>query len=91
MIKIDVGKGYEKEKIIVNKHEDIYVTGHNGGNLDLEVVLEKEGASVNIYGIIVGKGSDSYKIKTTSSHMAPNTNSRVHIKGVFMDSSIWTF
>lgn len=91
MIKIEIKKDSEKEKIIVNKHEDIYVTGKNGGNLDLEVVLEKEGASVNIYGIIIGKDADSYKIKTTSSHMAPNTNSRVHIKGVFMDSSNMDF
>ncbi len=91
MIKIEIGKDPKKEKIIVKNHEDVYVTGNNGGNLDLEVVLEKEGASVNIYGIIIGKDADSYKIKTTSSHLAPNTNSRVHIKGVFMDSSNMDF
>lgn len=91
MIKLEIGKCYEKEKIIVDRSEDVLVIGTGGGNLDLEVILEKEGSCANIYGIIIGKGSDSYKIKTTSSHMASNTNSRVHIKGVFMDASTMDF
>ena len=91
MIKLEIGKGYEKEKIIVSKNQEIYVVGNSGGSLDLEVILEKEGASANIYGIVIGRGNDSYKIRTTSFHNAPNTNSRVHLKGVFMDSSSMDF
>ncbi|OGC47748.1 hypothetical protein A2713_01140 [candidate division WWE3 bacterium RIFCSPHIGHO2_01_FULL_35_17] len=91
MIKFEIGKGYEQEKIIIDRHEDILVIGKNGGSLDLEIILEKEGASANIYGIIIGKDAHSYNIKTTSSHMVPNTKSRVHIKGVFMDSSNMNF
>src|SRR3989338_8044420 len=65
MIKFEIGKGYEQEKIIIDRHEDILVIGKNGGSLDLEIILEKEGASANIYGIIIGKDAHSYDIKTS--------------------------
>lgn len=91
MIKLTIGDCYEKEKIIVSGHEDIVLIGENGGSLDLEVILESEGCSANVYGVIIGKGKDSYNISTTSSHKASNTNSRVHLKGVFNDSSNMNF
>lgn len=91
MIKLEIGNCYEKEKIIVSTTEDVFIIGRNGGTLDLEVVLEKEGSSANIYGIVIGQGNDSYRLSTISSHNAMNTNSRVHIKGVFMDSSSLDF
>src|SRR3989338_2823131 len=64
MIKFEIGKGYEQEKIIIDRHEDILVIGKNGGSLDLEIILEKEGASANFYGIInigkIAQLSDAY-------------------------------
>ena len=91
MIKLDIGKSKENERIVVSGSEDIFVFGDAGGSLNLEVVLDKKGASANIYGIVIGQGNDSYNISTISSHNAPNTNSRVHIKGVFKDSSRMNF
>lgn len=87
MIKLTVGKGYQNEKILVSGNEEILIIGKDGGEMNLEVVLEKEGASVEIYGIIIGKKDQVFKISTISSHLAPNTKSRVHIKGIFQDSS----
>ncbi len=87
MKKIFLNNNDVEERIEIRGTEDVVMFGCGGGKAKIEIVLNKEGSCANLYGIFVGKNMDDFEIKTISNHIAPNTNSRVHIKGVLMDKS----
>ncbi|PJA40295.1 hypothetical protein CO178_02420 [candidate division WWE3 bacterium CG_4_9_14_3_um_filter_34_6] len=91
MIEIKIGKSKITEKFVIKENEDIYIFGDSGGDIEIEVILSESGASVNLFGIIKGNDSQRYNIKTISNHLAPNTNSRVHIKGAFLANSFMDY
>jgi len=75
----------------IKTSEDTFIKLKDGGDIDLELLLNKEGSTANIWGIILGSGDQIYNIKTTSLHTHPNTNSRVHIKAVMLDNSVLNY
>lgn len=76
-----------KEKVVIDKSGDILIIGVNGGDLKLEVILNFEGASLNVYGVIIGANSQKYCIETVSHHKFSSSTSKVHIKAVLLDNA----
>lgn len=79
------------EKIKVKNSGTYLLIGLDGGSIDLEVTLENENTSFELYGIIIGRNSDSYKVNVISHHKTGNALSRVHIKAVLFDKSTFDF
>ena len=75
----------------IKSTENVFIKLEDGGNIDLDLLLDQDGAKANIWGIILGSGDQVYNIKTTSLHTKPNTKSRVHIKAVMLDSSVLNY
>ncbi len=57
----------------------------------LEVVLAGENASVEIVGLVIGKGSDEKALEAYITHAAPNTKSNVNVRAVLKDKSTFAF
>ncbi len=88
-IKITTERAVEKIKV---KNSGTYLlVGLDGGSIDLEVTLENENTSFELYGIIIGRNTDSYKVNVISHHKVGNALSRVHIKAVLFDKSSFDF
>lgn len=77
------------KKIIVKKGEKKTVVIDQSGEWVIE--LAGENASVDMVGAVVGRGNDSFVIKTLQHHKAPNTTSNLLIKSVLFDKSTLTF
>ena len=84
---IKVSNNPIKEVLEFTKDEDILLVSNTGGEADFEIVLNAEGITVNVFGIVFLQKDEHLKLKTKSIHAVPNTFSRVHLKGVFADSS----
>ena len=57
----------------------------------LEVVLDGEGAEVEIVGLVIGKGSDERSLETYITHSAPNTKSNVNVRAVLRGKAKFDF
>lgn len=62
-------------------------------NLSGEFVfnIESPNVNLNLFGLIVGRKKEEYKIYTVQNHKAPSSTSNLLIKGVFYDSSIFYY
>ena len=69
--------------IKVNQHERINFEP----NQDLEVVLAGIGAKIEIEGVWQGKGEEQFSGNLRIVHKAPETVSKVNIRGVMFDKS----
>lgn len=84
---IKIEKEHAVEKIKVKNNGTYLLIGLDGGSIDLEFALENENSSFELYGIIIGRNSDEYKINIVSDHKVRNALSRVHVKSVMFDKS----
>lgn len=57
----------------------------------LEVVLAGENASVEVVGLILGKGNDVQSLEAYITHAAPNTKSNVNVRSVLRGKSTFAF
>ena len=57
----------------------------------LEVVLDGEGAEVEIVGLVIGKGSDERSLETYITHAAPNTKSNANVRAVLRGRAKFDF
>ncbi len=57
----------------------------------LEVVLAGENASVEVVGLVLGKGNDEKSLEAYITHAAPNTKSNVNVRSVLRDRSTFAF
>jgi len=57
----------------------------------LEVVLAGENASVEVVGLVLGKGNDQKSLEANIVHAAPRTKSKVIVKSVLRDRSTFAF
>ncbi|MDQ5981723.1 MAG: Fe-S cluster assembly protein SufD [Patescibacteria group bacterium] len=76
-----------KQRLEFTEDENILLVSKSSGDADLEIILNAEGITVNVFGIVFLQKNEHLKLKTKSIHAVPNTFSRVHLKGVFADSS----
>lgn len=57
----------------------------------LEVVLAGENSSVEVVGLVLGKGTDQKSLEAYITHAAPNTKSNVNVRSVLRDRSTFAF
>lgn len=76
----------DKEKIATPRKAGLAMTG---GRID--VVLAGENASVEVVGLVIGKGSDEKSFEAYITHAAPNTKSNVNVRAVLKDKSTFAF
>ncbi|OGC51845.1 hypothetical protein A2982_03910 [candidate division WWE3 bacterium RIFCSPLOWO2_01_FULL_39_13] len=76
-----------KKRIMISGNETIFLAGFGGGECDLEIMLKNDNASCSLYGIIIGKNGDNFRISTVSLHKGISTYSYIHIKSVLDGSS----
>jgi Fe-S cluster assembly protein SufD len=81
--------GNYKYKIERNRKTKVFllISNKSNKNINLEVELAGEGAEAEIFGLVIGKKNNSFKLNTTQKHTSPNTTSNLLIKGAFFDKS----
>lgn len=57
----------------------------------LEVILAGENASVEVVGLVLGKGNDDKSLEAYITHAAPNTKSNVNVRSVLRGKSTFAF
>lgn len=57
----------------------------------LDIVLAGENASVEVVGLVLGKGAEENSFEANITHAAPNTKSDVRVKGVLRGQSKFDF
>jgi Fe-S cluster assembly scaffold protein SufB len=57
----------------------------------LEVVLAGENASVEVVGLVIGKGDEKKSLETDITHAAPRTKSNVNVRAVLRGKSSFAF
>ena len=60
-------------------------------NNRLEVVLAGENASIEVVGLVLGKGDESRALEAYITHAAPNPKSNVKVRAVLRDKSTFAF
>src|SRR3989344_3479830 len=82
----------------VNKSREVFGSSPpfdeaQGRTIDnrLDIVLAGENASVEIIGLVIGKGSDERNLETYITHAAARTKSRVIVKSVLRNKSTFCF
>lgn len=61
------------------------------GSRRLDVVLAGENASVEVVGLVMGKGGDEKSLEAYITHAAPNTKSNVNVRAVLRGKSSFDF
>lgn len=77
--------------IRVSKDESKLITVELLKNKKLDVVLAGENASVEILGLVIGRGAEEKEFVANITHAAPNTKSDVRVKGVLRGRSKFDF
>jgi Fe-S cluster assembly scaffold protein SufB len=57
----------------------------------IDIILAGENASVEVVGLVIGKGSDEKSIEANIVHAAPNTKSNVNVRAVLRGRSTFAF
>ncbi|MEX2028208.1 MAG: SufD family Fe-S cluster assembly protein [Candidatus Curtissbacteria bacterium] len=57
----------------------------------IDVVLAGENASVEVVGLVIGKGTDQKSFEAYITHAAPNTRSNVNVRSVLRGKSTFAF
>lgn len=72
-----------------NEHKLIPLEWYGKDTQDHQITirLEGEGASVDVIGVFLGYGAESFTSNTTVVHVAPKTTSRTLLRGVLRESS----
>src|SRR3989344_6065825 len=77
----------DKGKIATSRKAGLAMT--TGRRID--VVLAGENASVEVVGLVIGKGTDEKVIETNIVHAAPNTKSNVNVRAVLRGRAQFSF
>lgn len=81
----------QSHNIDVSDRETIFIYGKTSGLIDVTINLVKANAEAYLYGIFWGIENNTIDIKTTTNHKVGNTSSRVLIKGIWKDNSIFNY
>lgn len=68
-----------------------YTVFFNNISGDYKFIINSKGVDLDIFGIIIGKNENIFKINTDQIHDAPKSNSNLLIKGVLYDKSKFLF
>ena len=89
---IDLNSTQKKKEVFeVQKNLDLFLVATNSFEYELEVHLNSENSSSNIYVLLLGNQSKTFNLNITSRHNARSTFSRVHVKSVLSNGSILNF
>jgi len=79
-----------KAGIGINSSEDL-ILDQVENDRRIDVVLAGENASVEVVGLVIGKGTDEKVIEANIVHAAPNTKSNVNVRAVLRGKSQFSF
>jgi len=82
-------EGFENDKVKIATSRKAGLAMTTGRRID--VVLAGENASVEVVGLVIGKGSDEKVIETNIVHAAPNTKSNVNVRAVLRGRALFSF
>lgn len=88
---IKIESEHSVHNIKVKNNGTYLLLGLDSGSIDLDFALENENSSFELYGIIIGRNSDEFKVNVVSHHKTKAALSRVHIKAVMFDNSKFDF
>jgi Fe-S cluster assembly protein SufD len=77
--------------IVLKKDQTRIIPINLDGESKIEVVLAGENASVELVGLVIGKGSDEKSLEAYITHAAPNTKSNVNVRAVLRGKSQFDF
>ena len=77
--------------ITVKKDENRLIALDLEKQSKLDVVLAGENASVEVVGLVLGKGSEERTLDANIVHAAPNTRSNVNVRAVLLNKSQFAF
>lgn len=76
--------------IIIKKDEELTIPllwlGEDN-ELVYDIILAESGASVVLWGLLIGKGSQEANLKITVTHDAPHTTSKINVKTALYDQA----
>jgi Fe-S cluster assembly protein SufD len=84
-------KKNQKEKFIIEQDTFITLLGLGDFNSEIELEIKKNGVKAEITGVVFGVKNKECTLKTTSIHTKGNTFSRVFIKSVLFDNSVFNY
>lgn len=67
----------------------LYCVGTGSANLTFDIV--ESNVRSNIYGVVIGDSSSKIKLKTVVKHVAANSESWFHLKGLFFNDATLDF
>lgn len=77
--------------IIIKKNQSKLIPIELKDSKKLEVVLAGENASVEVVGLVLGRGTDEKSLEAYITHAAPKTKSNVNVRAVLQDKSSFAF
>lgn len=77
--------------ITVGKNQSKLLPIELEGSRRLDIVLAGENASVEVVGLVIGKGDDERSLEAYITHAAPNTKSNVNVRAVLRNRSTFAF
>ncbi len=77
--------------ITVKKNQTKFIPIELLGDRKIDVVLAGENASVEILGLVIGKGAEEKELVANITHAAPNTRSDVRVKGILRGRAKFDF
>lgn len=75
--------------VIHSKEKHIFFMHNFSGTLDIDI--QTEDAEVFIFGLYIGRGTDTFTIKTIQRHSRGKSTSNLFIKGVFFDEAKFAY
>lgn len=81
--------GHKKIIIGAHQHQEIFLSDQKEGSREfsLEIILEGEGASCNVQGLLHGQKKDLKKWRLTQKFLGAHQKGQIHIRGVGEDES----
>lgn len=91
MIFIDASNIHKYSKLRFDTNQQIFIYINQPVNADIEFTIDKSDINIEIFGVIFLKHDQRVVLNTKSIHAFPRTYSRVHLKGVFDNQSIFDY
>lgn len=79
---------HEEISVEAREHAQIFIIATSTSDYTLTVDLKGKEASADILGVVIGRKTDTIKIRTLQKHSAPDTTSDLHIKSVLFDDAV---
>ena len=77
-----------QQNIILEPQEDTQYVIIPSGEASIDLILNKQGISAELFALFALKGSENVFLSTRSVHKVPHTTCTINVKGALFDSSV---